>query len=252
MSGWRDLTALLASAPGEYSLCVCELDGRRRYGYNEHVLRSSASLIKVPLAMTVIDVGIDLDARLTLAEADRVEGDGSFDCAAAGTIKTVRELLAHALIESDNTASNLLIDQVGMDVVNRWLADHGFTTRLRRKFMDFAAMTAGRDNTTTAADMCAIFQYALQPQYADLIALLKQVAGEQKLEAELPPATILAHKLGNLDAPIVEHDAGIVFGPRKAYIIAALSVGAPAVVTARRTIAAASRIVWNEMQRSES
>ncbi|HEX6288869.1 MAG TPA: serine hydrolase [Herpetosiphonaceae bacterium] len=250
MSAWSDITALLNAAPGDYSVCVWSARGAQLYGYQEDIVRSAASLIKVPLAMAVYAAQESMPAfamqtALTLNEADRVEGEGSLDRAPAGTIKTVRELVAHALIESDNTASNLLIDRLGFEQVNQFIGQLGLETRLRRKFMDFAALAAGRDNTTTAREMCAIFYHLVQQRYAEVLEFLGQSVGDQKLEAGLPPGTPLAHKVGDL--PGVEHDAGIVFAPHEPYIVAALSVELPDVESGRHTIAQASRLIWELM-----
>jgi beta-lactamase class A len=246
MTMWQEVTALLDQAPGDYSVCVWNSQGEQIYGYQEEVLRSAASLIKVPLALTVYAAhSSSLDTIVTLAEADRVEGDGSLDQAPAGTSKTIRELVAHALIESDNTASNLLIDRVGFDQVNQFLERLGLQTRLRRKFMDFAALEAGRDNTTTAREMCAIFFHMVRQRYAEVLDFLGQSVGDHKLEAGLPPGTLLAHKVGDL--PGVEHDVGIVFAAPEPYIVAALSAGLPDVETGRHTIAQASGMIWAMM-----
>lgn len=247
---WNAITPVLDGAPGAYSLCVCSADGDRLWGYEDRVLRSAASLIKVPLAMATIDLLGDLDALVPFDPADRVEGDGPFDLPAAGMPRagrdrvSIRELLTHALTRSDNTASNMLIEQVGIERVNAWIAQRDLETRLRRPFMDFAALAAGRDNATSAADMCALLAELQQPRYVALLDLLRRAVGDGKLEAGLPPGTPLAHKVGNLDDPIVEHDAGIVWTPRGPYIIAALAVDLPDVATGRNTIAQVSRMVW--------
>ena len=246
---WHDLHQLLRSTPGAWSVCVWDAGGRQCYGYHEHVVRSAASLIKVPLAAAVLDVAaqahafFDLNTTLALNEADRVEGTGGLDTAPAGTTKTVRVLISHALRESDNTASNLLIKLIGRERVNEWLGARGLHTRLRRKFIDFEALAAGHDNTMTASDMCAIFGQVLQEaRYAPLIEDLRHAVGDGKLEAGVPPGVPIAHKVGDL--PGVEHDAGIVFAPNGAYIVAVLGVDLPDVEAARRTIADVSQIVW--------
>lgn len=251
MTAWADLTVLLESAPGEYSACVWNADGACVYGYHEDVARSAASLIKVPLSIAVLDAQpmIDLDERVTLNEADRVEGEGSFDRAPAGTTKTVCELIAHSLIESDNTASNLLIDRVGFDAVSRLAERVSRHTRLQRKFMDFDALVAGRDNLTTAVDMCAWFHHLRQPNYTFLLDVLEQALGDGKLEVGLPPGTRIAHKVGDL--PGVEHNAGIVYAPRGLYIVAVLAVRLPDAQTGKQTIAATSRLIWNVMTNNE-
>ncbi len=243
MSAWEQLTALLDAAPGDFSVCVSTAAGERVYGYAEDVIRSAASLIKVPLAMALYDIlPRILDVAVVLVETERVEGEGSFDTAPAGTVKTVRELVAHALAESDNTAANLLIDRVGFDTVNEWLAALGLRTRLQRKFMDFQALAVGRDNVTTAEDMCTLFQRLTRPEYVALLELLKCAVGMEKLERGLPPGTAIAHKVGDL--PQAEHDAGLVFAPGAPYIIAVLAVNLQDAAAGRRTIAGASQLVW--------
>ena len=248
---WHKLDQLLHTAPGTYSVCVWDAAGRQRYSLHEHAVRSAASLIKVPLAIAVLDTivaqaAFGLDTPIMLREADRVDGTGGVDAAPAGTSKTVRELIGHALRESDNTASNLLIELVGIERVNGWLQAHGLHTRLRRKFMDFDALAAGRDNTTSASDMCAIMQHVVQHErYALLLHDLQRSVGNGKLEVGLPLGVPIAHKVGDL--PGVEHDAGIVFTPRGVYIIAVLGVELPDVEGARRTIVEVSRVVWEMM-----
>ncbi len=246
MSDWDKLTALLDDAPGDFSVCVSTATGERVYGYAEDVIWSAASLIKVPLAMALYDrlPGL-LDVPVVLVEADRVEGEGSFDAAPPGTVQTVRELVGHALMESDNTAANLLIDRIGFGTVNDWLATLGLQTRLQRKFMDFAALAAGRDNVTTAADMCSLFQRLTRPEYVALLDLLKRAVGNEKLEEGLPRGTAIAHKVGDL--PQVEHDAGVIFAPGTPYIIAVLAANLQDAAAGRRTIARASQVVWAAM-----
>jgi beta-lactamase class A len=255
MTLWNEVTMLLDATPGDYSVCVWNARGQQVYGYREEVVRSAASLIKVPLALAIYaihetDLTAALDLSVTLAETDRVEGEGSLDNAPAGTTKTVRELVAHTLIESDNTAANLLIERIGFDPVNRFVEHLGLQTRLRRKFMDFAAMAAGSDNTTTAQEMCALFYHMVQHQrYAEVLDFLGQSVGQHKLEAGLPPGTQIAHKVGDL--PGVEHDAGIIIAPSGPYIIAALSVDLPDVETGRATIAQVSGMIWALMTRDK-
>lgn len=248
MTRWDALTTLLRDAPGDYSLCMCDEHGRQRYGYQHEIVRSAASLIKLPLTMALMDAQppLDLHATITLREDERVEGTGTFDNAPTGTSATLHELIGYALRESDNTAANLLIDRLGFAAINEHLADLGLRdTRLRRRFMDYGALAAGRDNTTTAAEMCALLEQLRQPAYIELLDLLQRAVGDGKLEAGIPAGTPIAHKVGDL--PQVEHDAGIIFAPDQPYTVAALAVDLPDVESGRRIIAAASRLIWEIM-----
>lgn len=264
---WDDLDRLFTAAPGDYSAYVCNLRGAVHYAYRSDVVHPAASLVKVPLALTVNDYArqglLDLDQTVELTDAVRVEGEGTVDRAPAGMRWSYAALLYHMLHESDNTAGNLLIDRLdqiaapGMDLVNRWAETHGArSTRLRRRFMDFVAAQSGRENLTTAADMCRVLRELIpdkipalptNPAYSPfrLLEHLINSAGQEKLVAGLPPGTHVAHKVGDL--PGVEHDAGLVVTPKGLYIVALLASSLPDAVTGQRTLAAASRLIYERM-----
>ena len=64
---------LLDAAPGEWSACVWDARGNQRFGYQQHVARSSASLIKVPIALVLYDAPSHLlDERVALREGSLV------------------------------------------------------------------------------------------------------------------------------------------------------------------------------------
>ena len=81
-----------------------------------------ASLIKVPVAAQVLAErqagSLSLDERLTLARSDFVDGAGPINWHDPGTPISVRYLLEQMLTVSDNTATDMLIDRVGLDAVN--------------------------------------------------------------------------------------------------------------------------------------
>jgi len=81
-----------------------------------------ASSVKVPVAIAVLRSvergAFTLDTPLTLREADYVDGAGPTKRQAAGTPLTVRWLLEQMIVFSDNTASDMLIELVGLPAVN--------------------------------------------------------------------------------------------------------------------------------------
>ena len=65
---------------------------------------------------------------------------------------TLRDLATMMIAVSDNSATNVLIDRVGMENVNALLDSLGLAhTRLRRKMMDLKAASEGRENISTPA-----------------------------------------------------------------------------------------------------
>jgi beta-lactamase class A len=203
------------------------------------------------LAATQGDRRIDLEREIILREKDRVAGDGRFDQAPAGARRTVRELIAHTIRESDNTAGNLLIDTIGMARVNEWMEAAPYrlqATRLRRHFMDFAAVAAGQENVTTAREMCILFTALLDQQavFAPILQWLTESPYDDKLVAGIPSDVVVAHKTGDL--PGIEHDAGIVYAATTPYIVVLLSAALPAPEVGKTTLAVASRLIYQRLE----
>src|SRR5207245_4732992 len=72
---------------------------------------------------------------------------------------TLRDLATMMVAVSDNSATNVLIDRVGMENVNRMLASQGFSaTRLRRKMMDLKAAEQGRENVASPRELAQLLE----------------------------------------------------------------------------------------------
>jgi beta-lactamase class A len=72
---------------------------------------------------------------------------------------TLRDLATMVVAVSDNSATNVLIDRVGMDNVNALMDLLGLPhTRLRRKMMDLKAASEGRENVSTPAEMMMLLE----------------------------------------------------------------------------------------------
>ena len=81
-----------------------------------------ASMVKVPVAIAVlraVESGrLTLETPVTVRASDYVDGAGSTNHATVGAQRTVRALIDQMIIHSDNTASDMLIDLVGLKAVN--------------------------------------------------------------------------------------------------------------------------------------
>jgi beta-lactamase class A len=130
---------------------------------------------------------------------------------------------------SDNTATNILIDALGMDEINGSIRRVGASgTGLRRKMMDFASARAGRENYTTASDVALVLEEILKNRrMIELLSVQKSTSG---LPALLPfddmddVEAVLIHKTGGLQG--IYHDAGVFFYSSDPIITVALTSGA--------------------------
>ncbi len=85
-----------------------------------------ASTIKVPLAIALMqraeDEGLDLEQKLTLRASDYVDGTGSLIWNEPGTRYTLDELNRRSIVDSDSTATDMLIRFLGEEAFNEEVA----------------------------------------------------------------------------------------------------------------------------------
>jgi beta-lactamase class A len=136
---------------------------------------------------------------------------------------TLRDLATMMVAVSDNSATNVLIDRVGMENVNSLLDSLGLTrTRLRRKMMDLKAASEGRENVSTSSEMLALFDSLYRGKIfnKELTEDFFKVLSTPKdswIPRDLPEDVRIANKPGSLEG--VRNDSGIVFVANRPYII---------------------------------
>lgn len=140
---------------------------------------------------------------------------------------TLRDLATMMVAVSDNSATNVLIDRVGMENVNAMLDSLGLPhTRLRRKMMDLAAASEGRENVSSPREMMmllgAIYRGKLlnKESAADFFKVLSTNKASW-IPRDLPAELKIANKPGELEA--VRNDSGIVFVEGRPYIICVMT-----------------------------
>ena len=117
-----DLARIDAAGKARIGVYVRDLDTGQAISYKADQRWYLASMVKVPVAMAVLR-GIErgdytLDTEVTLRASDYVDGAGAINRQPVGKPIAIRVLLEQMIIYSDNTASDMLIDLVGIGEVN--------------------------------------------------------------------------------------------------------------------------------------
>ncbi len=191
----------------------------------------SASMIKMFImaaAMEKVAAGeMSLDEMIVLNDYDKVGGSGILGGYADGTVLPLRTFMELMITESDNTATNIIINRLGMGTVNDYIARKGYSdTVLKREMMDMEAIAAGRENMTSAKDLGDIFVKIYNHQCVNheldevMLEFLKGQTDTDCLPEALP-GRVVAHKTGAL--PGLFHDGGIVYGGKRDAVIVLLA-----------------------------
>jgi beta-lactamase class A len=178
----------------------------------------AASTIKVPILAAVLkEVGtgrLKLERPMPIPTR-RAGGSGVVQALTGLVSLTLADLLTLMIIVSDNAATNVIIELLGMDHINAFCTEQGLAgTVLRRQMMDAEATSRGLENTTTALDQAklldAVAQGALLAEPLRTFALQTLSAQQftDALPSLLPDSVQVAHKTGEL--PGVRHDVGII------------------------------------------
>ncbi|HAH07130.1 MAG TPA: serine hydrolase [Elusimicrobia bacterium] len=199
----------------------------------------SASTIKLGILVEAFHQAgegrLPLSGKVVLREEDKVQGSGVLKFLRAPLELTLEDVLTLMVIESDNTATNLAIDQVGLNAVNARFAALGLkNTRLYKKVYKPAEGPLPPDQKefglgkTTAREMSRLMEEAARDER--MTAILK---GQQNrnmipryIEAGLDASeggAIVANKTGALDAQ--RSDVGAVFSPAGTILVSAFTDG---------------------------
>ena len=110
------LDSIAATHHGVVGYSVVDIDNNVRFSKRGDEKFSTASLIKVPILVTVFDLvakgQLSLDDPITVLKIDQVPGSGIIQYLHNGTILTVRDAAWLMITISDNTATNLLLDRI--------------------------------------------------------------------------------------------------------------------------------------------
>nr|WP_277989395.1 serine hydrolase [Enterococcus hulanensis] len=195
----------------------------------------AASIIKLFLMEAfyreVNEGTIRLDEPYVLKDTDKVSGTGVLQNYAEGTELTYEDLIRHMIVDSDNTAGNIVMNILGgPENITKFIYTQGFNdTRIERKFVDSTALAAGKDNYTSAVDvgnlLKKIYQRkAVSPRYdQQMLEILKYNKNHSKLPKEIDSEVNVYNKTGEYTDYGVQNDACIFETNRNAYVVVVLS-----------------------------
>ncbi len=241
LAGLDTRIAPLADAhKGKVAVAVKHLVTGEAYYLNADAVMPTASLIKVAVLVETyhqLDEGkLKLTDRVTLREEDKVPGSGLLTKHFSdGATFSVRDALHLMMAVSDNTATNLILDRVGVANVNKRMEAWGLKeTRINAKVFRGSTTSVDPERTklyglgsTTAREMAKLMEDLqtgdrLRPALKQsVLGYLRRNEDTLKFPRLLPPGTVVAHKDGSLSE--ARTDAGVVHTPTGPVVVVVLT-----------------------------
>lgn len=212
------LLPLIQAHEGKVAVAVKNLKTGETFLYHEAEPMPTASLIKFPIMVEsyrqAAEKKVDLGEMITLKESDKVPGSGILtDHFSAGTTISLRDAIHLMIVYSDNTATNLVLDKVGIGSTAETMERLGYpNTKAHSKvFRRDTSVFPDRSKvyglgSTTAQEMiglCEALQKGELVSKEASAAMLKHMRAcddKDKFPRFLPPGTKVAFKTGSVDA----------------------------------------------------
>jgi len=233
-----DITEIERHLDGVLGVAILDLDSGQQLLVNADEVFPQASSIKIAVLAEFYHQaeqaaqGSSGKARLTdeyvVRREDLVADSDILGGLTPGVTRlTNRDLATMMVAVSDNAATNVLIDRVGMKNVTQLMAAQGLAhTQLRRKMMDLKAAGEGRENISTPREMMTLLERLYRGQVigAPLIEDFWTMLSTHKsswLPRGLPAELRIANKPGELEG--VRADSGLVFLKNRPYVICVMT-----------------------------
>lgn len=251
------------------SVCMLDLATGDAFAYKADRWYHAASTIKLAVLLglfaAVHQGRYVLEARLHVrnrfrsafdGSAFRVQSERDADSAvqsAVGRTMRLAELARNMIIRSSNLATNLLLDLLGIEFLQRTLDDLGLQgIDLIRGVEDELAFENGINNRVTAEGLVQLLRVIAEERAFStelsrrMIDILHEQEFRSGIPAGLPSGARVAHKTGEIST--IAHDAGVVYlKKRPPYIVAILTEWEPGITGRSATIAAASYMIYEHV-----
>lgn len=263
----ESLLMAIQDAGGRFSIAIHHLESGEEFHHDSDHACYAASVIKVPIMAAVFDEAaqgrLSFVEKLTVRAEDMVTGSGVLQHMTPGIQMYIQDLVILMIIESDNTATNLLVDRLGTETIQQSMRKWGLeATQFHHKLQIIPAVQTGSRNTVTAREMAAFLKRMALGQVVSWNACRKmiEIMKWQKVNNGLPsllpvldrpvgavPAWELAHKTGYVTG--IDHDVGLLYLPGHTFAVAVCVHDVTDRVRVLHTMGRIARILYDAGQR---
>lgn len=203
----ENIKKIISKSSGRVGVKILFSDGNE-LSINEKEVFPSASLIKLFILLAIEKT--EYNKFIEITENIKVGSCGVLKILKSPLKLSIRDLIGLMICFSDNTATNILIDYLGMEEINKKIKKVGFEkTILARKMMDNDAKKEGKENYTTPEEVQKVISILCKDEEIKYFLLNQGYNNKISLYFARENNIKFAHKTGELTC--VEHDAGRIF-----------------------------------------
>ena len=217
---YEEIKGILDSVPGKIGFYYKDLKSDKCISFNEDERFLAASIIKLPILVETLrqrEEGIlEKDMKVKVLKSDKVPSCGALNYLHDEIEVTIEDLYTLMIILSDNTATNMLMNILGIDNVNKTILDLNLSnTKLSRLLYDSQGKKEGKENYFSPKDIGELLERVYKGKMInkyiseEMQRVMKMQLMDSKMPYLLPEDLEIAHKTGEDTG--ISHDVGIVY-----------------------------------------
>jgi beta-lactamase class A len=228
-----DLEEIVDAYEGVAGLHVVDLTTGDRFAVRDDLVFPQASAIKVTILLELfrradVEPGL-LRRRVEMTDEVRTAGSGVLQLLTdGGSALSLEDYSIYMVTASDNTATNVLIDELGMDAINALSASLGAEhTLLQRKMIRPEESARGNENLSTPRDAALIMEriascdLPMSEASCHRVREILEIYKGGPIRAPVPRNIPIAFKPGGITG--VSTVWGLVDVPDRPYVISVMS-----------------------------
>jgi beta-lactamase class A len=206
----EELQGIVHDFDGVAGVHVVDLAGGQRFDVNGSLVFPQASAIKVVILLELFRRAETEPAirrkRIELTRATRTGGSGVLQVLTdGGSALSLEDHAIYMVLHSDNTSTNILIDELGMDAINRLAASLGAPgTLVQRRMIDSESSARGRENISTPREAALIMEriakcdVPMSPAGCARVREILEISKSGPVRTPVPSSVPIAFKPGGI------------------------------------------------------
>lgn len=259
----RDLERVAGRLDGVLGYAIQDLSCGETFTRLPDTVFPQASSIKLTVLLELLrqeqEGKLSLEEKHTLRRSEMTTGDPDpiLNKLGDATVSmSLRDLAVFMIVLSDNTATNILINRLGMENINAGIQRLGLKeTKLRRRMIDLEAARQGNENVSTPREMMALLEKVFRgsaldaPHTQEFLRILRlpKDTYQSDFRRALPPDLAIADKAGSLDA--VRCDSGIIEVSGHAIVLCVMTTYLQNGAEGERAIEEVARLAYSHFSR---